>query len=71
MIERAFNARLSYNKSLYDPLSDLTKSAPSWTSATTGIAGSGSGFILSLISQHLDKFLVEYLRVNEEACAKR
>ena len=71
VVDRAFNVDLSYNKSFYDPLSGFRFPATTWNANSTGIAGSGSGFILSLISQHLDKFLVEYLRVNEEACAKR
>ena len=71
VVDRAFNVDLSYNKSFYDPLSDLTQYTSSWASGTTGIAGSGSGFILSVLSQHLDKFLVEFLRVNEAACGKR
>ena len=37
---------------------------------STGTHGGDAGFILSAVSQHLDKFLVEYLRVNEENCGR-
>ena len=71
VVERAFSISLRYNKQFYDPLSDIVLEAITWTRGTTGIAGSGSGFILSTASGLLDEFLVEYLRVNEAACGKR
>ena len=41
-----------------------------WQSGSTGTHGTDSSFILSNVSRHLDKFLAEYLRVNEEDCGR-
>ena len=34
----------------------------------TGTNGGDPGYVLSLVSQYTDKFIDEYLRVNEDAC---
>ncbi len=67
----AFNVALEYNKSVFDPLSGLSGVASTWSSGGTGTHGRDSGFILSQVSQHLDRFLAEFLRVNEAACGKQ
>ena len=48
----------------------LTGYAIVWLSGSTGVYGAaaGSGFILSSVSHHTDKFIDEYLRVNADAC---
>ena len=68
---RGFSVRLEFRKWVSDPLSGEEAYAATWKNGATGIAASGSGFILSTISQYLDRFLVEFLRVNEAACEKR
>ena len=67
----AMGVELEYNKWVFDPLSGENAYAGTWDIGGTGTHGGDSGFILSVVSQHLDKFLVEYLRVNEAACGKR
>ena len=42
--------------------------ATTWHSGSTGTHGRSSSYILGALSQHLDKFLVEYLRANENDC---
>ena len=64
----AFHASLEYNKLFHDPVSDVTTMATTWDISSTGTHGGSSSYILSSISQHMDHFLVEYLRVNESAC---
>ena len=65
----AYNITLEYNKIVYDPLSDSNGVATTWNTSITGTyGGSGAAFILSSVSKVMDKFLVEFLRVNEEAC---
>ena len=68
---RAFYASVEYRKQLPDPLSGERMPATTWKTAGVGTHGDDSGYILSNISQYLDQFLVEFLRVNEEACGKR
>ncbi|MDE0455924.1 MAG: hypothetical protein OXI15_01405 [Chromatiales bacterium] len=67
----AFGIRLEYNKSVFDAHSGEVFSAATWLVSSAGSHGSDSSYIMSAISEHLDQFLVEYLRVNEEACERR
>ena len=67
----AFSVRLEYSKVLYDPLSGNSYFAMTWGTGATGIHGGNAGYIQSEISQSVDYFLLEFLRVNEDACEKR
>ena len=67
----AFNIVLKFKKNVLDSLSGNTGIAATWDVGSTGTHGGNANYILSLISQYLDKFLVEFLRVNEKACEKR
>ena len=71
VVDVAFSARLEFNKVVSDPLSGERLYATTWNSSSTGAHAGDSGYILSSVSRHLDRFLVEFLRVNEEACGKR
>ena len=66
----AFGVRVEYNKYFLDTASGEFGMATTWNTGGTGTHGGDAGFILSAVSQHLDKFLVEYLRVNEENCGR-
>ena len=68
---RAFSIALEYNKTLYDVHSRLFRSASSWTHGITGTHGRDAGYIVSNLAGLLDQFMVEFLRVNESACAER
>ena len=58
-----FSITLRYQRLLYDLDQPWLAFATTWV---TGSAGQGdSSFILSSLSQHLDEFLVEYLRVRD------
>ena len=49
----------------------LTGLAPTWRTGSAGTFGAnGSGFILSGLGRHPDKFIDEYLRVNDADCRK-
>ena len=50
-------------------MGSLVGYAAVWDSGSTGTYGAtGSGFILSSLTRHTDKFIDEYLRVNANAC---
>ena len=66
----AFWVRLEYKKSLRDPVTTSTLGATTWQRGTLGTSRN-RGYILQSLSEYLDNFLVEYLRVNEEACESR
>ena len=62
-----FNTAMQYKKRVQDPLSGFHFLSPPWNANFTGTHGGNSGYILSSVSQLLDEFLVEFLRVNEAA----
>lgn len=70
-----FSINLGLLKSLADGKhSQMYGAAKTWEDGVTGayVRGVGGGhFILSSLSQLLDRFIANYLRVNETACAKK
>ena len=67
----AFHVRLGYQKWVHDSLSDLSGRTTTWDTGSTGTHGDDASYILSSVSQDMDRFLLEYLRENDEACEKR
>ena len=65
---RAFTSEVSYYKPLYDVVSDVTAYAKTWIKSSVGTHGGDAGYILQGLSEKLDEFILEYLRVNEAAC---
>ena len=60
---------VSFMKVLYDVVSDRRNVAKTWNRGSYGMHGSGGvGIILQSLSEHLDQFVLEYLRVNAAAC---
>ena len=68
VMKQFFDIGLSFNKKVFDPLTEVTLPAITWRIDTVGTHGMDAGFILSSLSGFVDRFLVEYLRVNEPAC---
>ena len=64
----AFSYSVKFRKKLHDRVSDQTEPATTWTIGKYGTHGGDAGYILQDLSESMDKFLVEYLRVNESAC---
>ena len=71
IVGRAFHVNLYLEKYFHDFASDETSFATTWQRNSTGTHGTEANFVLSAVSQYMDEFLVEYLRVNEEACASQ
>ena len=65
---RGFSLSLRYQKSVYDAVSGETNYATTWDYGGAGTHGGDAGFILQGLSEQLDGFLLDYLRVNEAAC---
>ena len=62
-----YSINVRYYRQLLDPRLPRLRSAATWNSGSVGQGG--RSFILSFLSQHLDKFLVDYLRVRDsKAC---
>ena len=67
VVGRAFSIGVGYKKWLHDEALGIGGMAQTWH---TGAAGTGgASYILQVVSEHMDRFVVEYLRVNESACA--
>ena len=64
----AFSVRVEFHKRLFDPVSDETWPARTWNEGTTGRHVGDGGYIMQTLSESLDRFLLEYLRVNEDSC---
>lgn len=71
VVGRGISISLDFRKDVYDPLSGNTGFAITWNTGGAGTHGGNANYILSSISRHMDKFLVEFLRANEKACEKR
>lgn len=70
VVGRAFNIRLEYEKLVRDVATGKLGRAPTWNTGGIGTHGGDAGYIVSTLSEKLDQFLVEYLRVNESACSR-
>lgn len=68
---RAFSVDLDFYKPLYDPVSGRTWIAITSEESITGTHGTDANFVVSAVSQLMDGFLDDYLRVNEVACTNR
>ena len=66
----SFAIALRYNKYLFDYAAGIDGLAQTWGAGTFGAHGASAEYIVSSLSELLDKFLTEYLRVNESACTE-
>ena len=62
----AYGIGVEYKKAALDEFGSVNY-ATTWNSGATGTHGGDANCIVSILSQHLDRFLAAYLRVNEEA----
>ena len=69
VVGRAYSIGVGYRKWLHDEALDIGGMAETWNTGSAGTHGGGASFILQDVSEHMDRFVVEYLRVNEPACA--
>ena len=68
VVGRAFVSALEYRKFVYDQAAAVSGIATTWNIGSAGTHGGDAAFILSTLAGQMDRFLVEYLRVNESAC---
>ena len=68
VVGRGYSLTVDYRKVVYDPVSGETYNAMTWDIGSAGTHGGDAGSILQGLSEHLDRFILEYLRVNEDAC---
>jgi len=71
VVGAAFSVLVTYDKWMTDRASGVSRGVSAWMTGSTGTHGGGNApYILSSVSQQVDKFIDEYLRVNESACRK-
>ena len=68
VVNPAYSINFAYRRLLESPLTGEIGLATTWNSGSTGTHGMDSGYILSNVSRHVDRFIDEYLRVNVDAC---
>lgn len=68
VVRSAFMVNVAYWKRVWDPVSEVLHSAVTWQSGSTGTHANDGGYIVQSLSEHVDRFLVEYLRVNKKDC---
>lgn len=66
VVGRAYSIDLRFWKALWDPFTE-SWGGMTWDVSSTGTT-SRADFIRSSVAEHMDKFLTEYLRVNEGYC---
>ncbi|MYA33279.1 MAG: hypothetical protein F4164_06370 [Gemmatimonadales bacterium] len=71
VIGRAWKIRMHISTFFPDPLTDRQLVLEIWSHENFGTHGGDPGFVLGLLSEGVDEFIDEYLRVNEEACSQR
>ena len=68
VVREVFTVDVKYHKELRDPVSTNLGLASTWQSGRFGTHGGDPGYIIQNLSEKMDTFLVEYLRVNEKDC---
>ena len=68
VVGNAFNISIEYDKYVHHLPSDGANLATTWDTGGTGTHGQDANYIISTLSQYMDRFIDEYLRVNDSAC---
>ncbi len=72
----AFGVEVGFRRSVMmllpvpDGMDPLVGPATTWASGSTGTHGGNSSYVLSAVTELVDEFIDEYLRVNWDACEK-
>ena len=68
VISNAFGIDVRYHKIVTDAATEFIYSSPTWEGGGVGTHGQSPDYIVSSVSQNIDQFIDEYLRVNADAC---
>ena len=68
VVGRGHSIETAFKKWVFDPVSEEYGFASVWVLTSTGTHGGDGSDFLGSISEITDRFLVEYLRVNDAAC---
>ena len=70
VVDRAFSVNVELLNHLSDPASEEMSQTTTWRTRSIGTHGRNAGYIVQNVSEKVDKFLVEYMRVNEQDCPR-
>lgn len=65
---QAFSIGLAYNRWMCHS-GDLCGYAKTWEVGSAGTHGKDAGYVRSFVVEHMDSFILEYMKVNEESCS--
>ncbi len=68
IVGRAFGIGLMFNKTLMDMSLLSSGIATTWNIGGAGTHGGDGGYVVQAVAEQTDRFINEYLRVNESAC---
>lgn len=68
VLSRSFSIEIAFKKRLFDAESAYCGAATTWNRSGLGTHGGAASYILQHLSELLDRFMLDYLRVNEDAC---
>jgi len=66
---QTFNILLQFKKLVMDRATHESFHATTWQRGFTGAHGGGSAYMLGVVAEFMDEFILEYLRVNHQACS--
>ncbi len=67
---QGFGVPVEFNKIVHDAVSNEDGFGVVWKSGSSGSHAGNGSYIMSKVSEHMDHFIDEYLRVNEVSCRK-
>ena len=67
-VSEAFNLRVAYLKTLFDPATLVEQRSETWIAGSYGSHFNDPEVVIQKLAAKMDLFLVEYLRVNEAEC---
>ena len=66
----AFETDVDLLRSLWNPYTETWRRVTTWEGGRFGTHGGDAGFIMQGVSEDMDRFIGDYLRVNEAACSR-
>ena len=64
----AYNIQFNFIQVLWNPVTKTAGAAITWIDGNSGTHGYDEGYILEVIRRLVDRFIDEYLEVNDSAC---
>ena len=70
VVGSAFDHDVDLRRSLWNPYTETWGRVTTWKGGGFGTHAGDAGFIMQAVSEDMDWFIGDYLRVNEAACSR-